>query len=785
MSVTTRTGVVGRSIRRIEDPKYLTGRGRYLDDIARPHMLHAAFIRSPHAHADIGAIDAKAALALDGVHAVVTGADVRAVSDGPMAIVVSLPRDDVQTCTQPVLPVDRVRFVGEPMAIVVADSRALAEDGAELVDIDWRPLPAITGAEQALADGALALHNDIPGNNFAHIEYEHGDVEGAFARAAHVFHKRFDVGRSAANPVEPRGVIASWDASVGEAEIWSSCASPHGVRGFVSMITGVPEARLRVHAPDVGGSFGVKGSVFPEESALLMASKVVGRPLKWVEDRIEHLTAASHAKQMRVDLELAVDEGGRFTAFRAHYVGDAGAYAQLPPTPLIDVLEAAALLPSVYDLEAVGYVVDCAFTNKSPAAAARGVGWASGQIPREALIDEVARELGRDPAELRLANCLPSKPVTSVTGLAYDGGSYAEAIRDVLELAGYEDLRSEQRRLRDEGRFLGIGVSPFLEVAYTTAHARAAGSGGATYDSLSVSIDSDGSVVIRSGFHSQGQGHQTTLAQVAADVLGVPMDTVRVVQGDTDAIPFGFGTFGSRTAVIGSELIALAGGEVRDKLITCAAHLLQCAAADIDVADGVFSVRDDPERAMPLAALAGAIYFGGPDARPHGFEPVLSVTRFYDPPACYTNGAIVALVEVDAETGLVDVRHIWLTEDCGTVLNPLVLEGQLAGGLAQGVGAALLEELVYDDQGQLSTATLMDYLYPSATDVPGFTFGHIETPAATSTGVKGAGEGGTVAAPAAVVQAVADALAPFGARATRAPLRPDRVLAMIDGGGDR
>ncbi len=780
MSVTTKAGLIGQAIPRREDPKYLTGRGRYLDDLSVPRMLHAAFVRSPHAHARVGEIDASAALAVPGVHAVITGEQVRAVSDGPMAIAVTLPREDVRTCTQPVLPTDKVRFVGEAVAIVVAASRALAEDGAELVEVAWEPLPAVTSGPQALAPGAPVLHDDIPDNSFAHIEYAHGDVDGAFARAAHVFSKRFEVGRSSASPLEPRGIIAAWDPATSEAEIWSSCGSPGAVRGFVSLITGVPESRLRCHAPDVGGSFGVKGTVFPEESALLMAAKAVGRPLKWVEDRIEHLTSASHAKQMTVELELAVDADGRFLACKGRYLGDAGAYAQLPPTPLIDVLEAAALLPSVYDLEAIQYVVDCPFTSKSPAAAARGVGWSSGQIPREALIDEVARALGRDPLELRLANCLPAEPTTTVTGLRYDGGSYAEAIRHVAELAGYDELRAEQARLREQGRYLGIGVSPFLEVAYSTAHARAAGTGDATYDSASVTIDSDGSVVVRSGFNSQGQGHQTTLAQVAADVLGVPLDAVRIVEGDTDAAVFGFGTFGSRTAAIGSELIALAGGDVREKLVTCAAHLLGCGAADIEVADGVFAVRDDPARSMPLAALAGAVYYGGPEARPHGFEPVLSATRFFDPPGCYTNGAIVAAVEVDPETGMVDLRHLWLTEDCGTVLNPLVLEGQLAGGMAQGVGMALLEELIYDDGGQLTTATLMDYLYPTAAEVPGFTFGHLETPAATSVGAKGAGEGGTVAAPAAIVQAVADALAPFGARATQAPLRPDRVLAMID-----
>jgi carbon-monoxide dehydrogenase large subunit len=780
VSLTTRPRLVGERVLRREDPKYLVGRGRYVDDIELPGMLHAAFVRSPHAHADVGQIDAGAALGLRGIHAVITGHDVRAATTGPMAYVATLPRDDTRTCVQHVLPLGRVRFVGEPIAIVVADSRALAEDGAEMVEVDWTPRPAVTSNRQALAAGAPIVHDDIPDNNFAHIEYCHGDVAGAFAGADHVFRKKFEVGRSSSAPLECRGVVAAWHAATGEGEIWSSAQAPHTLHSFVARLTGVPKARLRCHAPDIGGGFGCKGACMPEDPALLVAAKILERPLKWIEDRVEHLTAAPHGRQLSLELELAVAGNGRFLAMRAHIIGDAGAYALLPPTPLVDGLEAAAFLPSVYDIPAVSYVVDCPFTNKSPSAAARGVGWVGGQLVRELLIDEAARALSTDPADLRIFNCLPGEPHTSATGLPYDGGSYVESMRQVVELAGYAELRAEQQRLRSQGRYTGIGFSPFMEANYSTAHARAAGYGIATYDSLSVSVDVDGSVVIRTAFHSHGQGHETTFAQLAADVLDVPLDRVRVLMGDTDTGTFGMGTFGSRTAVIASELITLAGRDVREKLVAFAAHLLGSAASDIVVTEGVFSVRDDAERAIPLVALASAIYFGGPETRPQGLEPVLSSTRYCDPPACYTNGAIVALVEVDPESGIVEPRHIWLTEDCGKVLNPLILEGQLTGGLAQGIGAALLEELVYDEHGQLTTATLMDYLYPLATDVPGFTLSHIESLAATSLGAKGAGEGGTVAGSAAIVQAVVDALTPFGARATRAPLSPSDVVDMID-----
>ncbi len=711
-----------------------------------------------------------------------TGDDLRAGGEGPLEIVVTLGREEVGTTRQPVLPTDRVRFVGEPVAIVVADSRALAEDAAERVAVDWRPLTPVVSSAQALAADAPQLHDDLPGNNFAHIEYEQGPVDELLAGAAHVFRKRFDVGRWMAAPLETRGVLARYEPSTGEAEVWSSVQSAHNLRTFLAIITGIPEGRIRCIAPDVGGGFGMKGSIFPEDPAILVAAKIVGRPLKWIEDRVEHLAAASHAKQMVCDLQLATDADGRFLAFTGHYEGDAGAYAQFPPTPLIDVLQAAALLPSLYDIQAIRYSLDCAVTNKSPAAAARGVGWSSGQMARELLIDEAAHELGIDPAELRLRNCLTPERVTTVTGLAYDGGSYAEAIGHALELADYPELRAEQQRLRAEGRYVGFGISPFVEpVAYGTIHARALGLGGATYDSASVTVEGDGSVIVRTGFHSHGQGQQTTFAQVVGDALGVPLERVRILQGDTDATTFGFGTFGSRGAVIGTELLNRACADVRSKLATCAAHLLGAAADEIWFRDDELGVVGDPERTMTFGGLAGAVYFGGPETRPAGFEPVIAATSFYDPPESYTNGVALARVEVDVETGIVHVDHLWFVEDCGVMLNPMIVEGQVAGGAAQGIAMALLEELVYDEQGQLVSGTLMDYLYPSTTEVPPMTFGHLCTPAPdVPSGVKGAGEGGAIATPAAVLQAIADALGPFGARIDRSPMRPDRVLALID-----
>ncbi len=774
---------IGRRLPRLEDRRLLLGRGRYVDDVALPGMLEAAFVRSPFAHAAIGSIDVSAALELPGVHAVVTGSDLRAACSGPLQLEATLHRPEVRTTRQQVLPTDRVRFMGEPIAIVVADSRYVAEDGAVLVDVDWQPLPVVVDELAALEPGAPVLHDDIPDNNFGHLEASSGDVDGAFARADHVFNKRFHVGRSMAGPLECRGVIASYDTLTGDAEVWSACQGPHGLRAFLALITGIPEGRLRVISPDVGGGFGVKGGIFPEEPALLIASKIVGRPIKWIEDRVEHLAASSHSKEMTMEVEAAIAADGRLLGLRGRYVGNAGAYAQMPPTPMVDVMLAATMLPSLYDVDAVSYVVDCSFTNKCPAGAARGVGWAPGQLAREVLIDEIARELDIDPAELRLRNCIGPEPHTTATGLSYDGGSYEESIRAALALIGYDELRREQQRLRAEGRYLGIGISPFVEAAvFSTAFAQAAGFGAATFDTANVTVESDGSVIVRTPFHSHGQGHYTSFAQLVADEIGVPVESVRLEQGDTNTAVFGLGTFASRSMVIATGSIARAAREVRAKLLAVAGHLLETAPEDLELRDGLVTVRGAPAQSMPIGAVAAAIYYGGPAARPPDLEPTLSVTRHYDPPETYSNGTVVAVVEVDVETGIVEVVRIAAIEDCGTVVNPLIVDGQVAGAIAQGIGLALLEELHYDEDGQLLSSTLMDYLYPSAADVPAMEIGHLETPSPlTERGVKGMGEGGTIAAPAAVVAAVADALTPFGVKIDRAPVSPDYLISLLAG----
>jgi carbon-monoxide dehydrogenase large subunit len=772
----THVPYVGQRISRIEDSKLLRGAGTFVDDVSLPGMLHAAFVRSPYAHARIVSMDLQSARTLAGVHAVVGGAEL-----GAGAIVTGLPRPEVTATPQPVLPTDRVRFVGEPVVAVAASSRYVAEDACDLVEIEWEPLPVVSGAEAALAPGAPQLHDQVEGNTFAHVVYEHGDVEQVFAEAAHVFRKRFHSGRVHALPLEGRALVVRWDPE--ETTLWTSTQVPHLVRTLLCHSIGLRENQLRVIAPDVGGGFGLKLHVWPEDVAVPLLSKLTGRPLKWIEDRYEALAASLHGKEIVCELELATNADGEFLAFRGRYVGDSGAYAAHPFTPLVDPLPAAVMLPSVYDVKAVRYEVDAAFTNKCPSGAYRGVGWTSGQTAREALVDDAARALGVDPLELRLRNTISSEPSVSATGCEYDGGSYAEAQRKAAELVGYERFRERQEQSRAEGRYLGVGLSPFLEPGgWSGPLAKRMGFPFDYMDAACVTMEPDGTITVTLGLHSQGQSHRTTLAQVVADKFGVGLDSVKIVEGDTAGTAYGTGTYGSRSAVIGYGSISRAADEVVDKVKQIAAHALEANPADIELRDGKAVVKGSPDRALDLLMVGYTAYFGAfvGGSRPPGLDPALTATRSYEPPETYSNGCVAAVVEVDVETGQVRIERIVAVEDCGVMLNPMVVEGQIAGSTAQGIGAALYEKLPYDASGQFLAGTLLDYLYPSTKEIPPIEVGHIETPSVvTEGGVKGCGEGGTIAAPAAVVNAVADALAPLGVSISSTPLDPGALLELI------
>jgi carbon-monoxide dehydrogenase large subunit len=774
------TPYVGRSIPRLEDARLLRGRGRYVDDVQLPGMVHAAFLRSPHAHARVTSVNTDAARSHEGVVLVLTADD---VGDIP-AIATGLPREEVVANNRPILPADRVRFVGEPVACVVAASRYVAEDALELIEVEYEPLPALMNAEQALAEGATLLHDGTESNSFAHIEYEQGDVDRAFAEADRVFRKRLHHGRFHAAPLEGRATLADWDAGLQELTVWMSTQIPHLVRTLLCHSIGLTEKQLRVIAPDVGGAFGLKLHLWPEDYLVAVASKRLGRPVKWIEDRYEALAASLHSKEIICELEIATRADGTFLGMKGRYVGDAGAYAAYPFTPLVDSLCAAVMLPNLYNVDAARFEVDAAFTNKCPAGAYRGVGWTSGQTAREALVDEIARELGIDPMELRLRNTIPDgEPFVSATGCNYDGGSYAAAQLKAMELVDYDGFRERQRRAREEGRYVGVGFSPFLEPGgWSGELAKRMGFPFDYLDAARITIEPDGSVTVTLGLHNHGQAHQTTMAQVVADKLGVPIETIKIVQGDTAQAAYGAGTFGSRGAVIGYGAISRAAAEVADKVKQIAGHALEVSPEDIELREGNAVVRGAPEKSMPMLMIGFTAYFGAfvGGTRPPDMDPALTSTRSYDPPETYANGCCAAVVEVDAETGVVMVERLAIVDDCGVVLNPLVVDGQLIGAAAQGVGGALYEELIYDDDGNFLAGNLLDYLYPTTLEIPTIDVGHLETPSpVTEGGVKGCGEGGMISGPSAVVNAVADALAPLEVTIDRTPLDPNRVLGLI------
>ncbi|GEL25082.1 aldehyde dehydrogenase [Pseudonocardia sulfidoxydans NBRC 16205] len=770
---------VGRPVQRVEDPRLLSGQGRYIDDVALPGMLHAAFVRSPHAHARIVGIDATEALAVEGVVAVYTGKDLDwlapMVSAGPM-------REGVLAQSRSPLAVEVARHVGDPVAVVLARSPYLAEDGRDLVDVEWEPLTPVLDPFAALHPDSPLVDEALGTNNISHLEQSAGDVDTAFAEADHVTRIRFHSGRSTAAPIECRGVVAEYeDRAGGRFNVYSSTQMPHLLRMLIAPVLGVSQGQLSVKAPDVGGAFGLKCTVFPEDIVVPAVARMSGRPVKWIEDRWEDLAAGVHSKDMHCSMEIAATADGTMTAFRGHFVTDSGAYSSIPFTPLVDSQVAGVYLSSCYGVQNVAYSIDNPLTNKCQIGAVRGVGWVPGQLAREVAIDQLARSLGKDPVELRLQNMIGPEVYTTPFGQTYDGGSYAAALEKARDAVDYPAFRQRQAQARADGRYLGVGFSPFVEpTGWGTASAAAGGLPNGFFDTASVTVEPDGSVTVTTGLHSHGQGHETTLAQVTADELGVAMDSVRIVFGDTDSSVFGMGTYASRSAVLGFGSIQESAVQVRDRLVRLAAAMLEADDADIELVDGVAAVKGVPGKTVPLQQIALFGYFGGP-ARPEDVQrDGLTATSGYNPGETYANGCAAAVVEVDVRTGLVSIEQLAAVEDCGVVLNPIIVKGQVAGALANGIGVALLEDLAYEDNGEFVSGSLMHYLYPSTTEVPDLTLHSIETPSAVSVGgVKGVGEAGTISAPAAIVNAVMDALSPFGIVIEKTPMTPEYIRGLV------
>jgi len=724
-----------------------------VDDIVLPRMLVAAFVRSPHAHALIARVDGAAARALSGVEAVVTGADLARVTR-PLAP--RLTGDGFFRPTAwPALAHERVRFCGEAVAAVVAADAYIAADARELVTVDYEPLPAVTSIDAALAREAVLCRR----------EQSRGDIDGAFATAAVTLRETFEHGRCAASPLEPRGLVADWDGDV--LTVWASTQTPSILRRALADVLGLDVTRVRVIAPDVGGGFGVKMHVFPEDVAVAALARQLGRPVKWTEQRRENLSAAAHARQQRMEVELAASADGRVLALRARALSDGGAYHVYPLTGLLEPLGSASILPGPYRTANYAYEVITLATNKPPLGAYRGVGMTMGAFVMERLLDLLAARLSLDPAEVRRRNLIPrdAYPFTSASGMLYDSGDYPKALEQALAMADYERVRAAQRTARAADRPLGVGIACYTE--YT-------GMGSDVFrrrgmedvpgeEAASVTMDGDGTVRCATSFPSQGQGHATAIAQVVADRLGVSLERVRVEAVDTNAGPHGSGTFGSRGAVSIGGSVQVAAEQVRGKLIALAAQRLEAAEADVVLTDDRAFVRGFPDRALAVGELARLAH--SPSA--------LHATVRFDPPGPTFSGAVhVAVVALDPETGVVTITRYVVVEDCGPLLNPMLVDGQIHGAVTQGIGEALLESLAYDEAGQLLTGTLMDYALPRAGDTPAFEIGHLETPSPRMPGgLKGMGEGGTIGAPAAIANAVADALRHAGLRITALPLR--------------
>jgi carbon-monoxide dehydrogenase large subunit len=778
---------IGAAVPRVEDARLLSGQGRYVGDLSLPGMLHAAFVRSPHAHARIAAIDVGAARRVPGVVACLTGDELTGHARTMRA---PSRMRDYRVTDFPALAAGKVRHVGEAVAVVVATDRYLAEDAAELVSVEYEPLPVIGDVECGLADGAALVHDEAGTNVILSRTFSQGDVDAALGGAAVVVGDRFRFHRHAGVAIENRACAARWETGDGSLTVWSSTQIPGIARDVLADLLGLPVHRVRVIAADVGGGFGIKTVIYPEEIVMAALARIVGAPVRWIGDRREDLLTSTQAWDETIDCELGLDGDGRIMGLRARVAADLGAYSIYPWTASIEVIQVVSFLPGPYRVanyraEALGVA-----TNKAAMGPYRGVGRPVAVFVTESLLDRAARRLGLDPAEIRRRNLLTAEdlPYRSASGIVWDSGGFQESLARVCEAAGYADLRAEQRRARESGRHLGIGLASYVEltgvgsaIPVSPGAEIATGTEGAT-----VRVEPGGGVVAIFGLGCQGQGHETTLAQVVAGELGVSMSSVRVLYGDTAIGPHSTGTYASRSAVLGGGAAIVAARAVRDKALAIAAHQLEASVADLTIEDGMIRVRGVPGREVSLGTIA-TIAYAGAKRLPKDMEPGLEATKFYDPYfGTASNATHLAVVEIDPATWNVRVlRHV-VAEDCGRVINPLIASGQTIGGVAQGVGAALLEEIVYDGDGQLLTASLMDYLVPTAGEVPSIEVIHLDRPSPTTLGgFKGVGEGGTIGAPAAVANAIADALAPLGVEVTELPVTGERLFRLVSARHDK
>ncbi len=763
--------VLGARVRRREDPRLITGTATYVDDIILPGMLHLAIVRSPQAHASITAIDAAPARRAPGVVAVWTAEDVTARC-GPLPIGPRI-RDMKVPHRYPLVIDGVVRHVGDPIAAVVATDLAAARDAADLVGVDYAPRPAVTDVEAAMQPNAPVIHPDLGTNACFRTTYG-SSVDDAFSRADVTVSLRIVQQRLIPCAMETRGVVAQYRGD--ELTVWTSTQIPHVVKTTLADMVRIPEHQIRVIAPEVGGGFGSKLDVYGEEALTAALAIALGRPVKWVETRRENFMATIHGRGHVEYVEASATKDGMISALRLRVLADMGAYSQLLTSAV--PTNTGLMSSGCYRIPAIFAEVIGIFTNRTPTDAYRGAGRPEAAFLIERTVDVLAHRLGMDPAEIRRRNFIPPEafPHKTATGATYDSGNYGPALEKALALVEYPVLRTEQCRLREQGRYLGIGIASYVEI---TGLGAAAALPGGRWESATVRVEPTGKVTVLTGASPHGQGQETSFAQIVSDRLRIGMDDVVVIHGDTRAVPYGVGTFGSRNTALGGSAVFLASERIKDKATKIAAHMLEASPADIVLDGARFVVRGSPERTVQFSDVARAAYKG--TRLPAGMDPGLEVTHFFaSPEAVFPFGTHICIVEVDPETGEVTVLRYAAVDDCGNILNPLLVAGQVHGGIVQGLAQALYEEAVYDDSGQLLTAGFPDYAVPKASQVTEFELAHTVTPSPHNPlGVKGVGEAGTIGATPAVVNAVLDALAPFGVTHLDMPLTPRKVWEAI------
>ncbi len=765
--------LIGARIKRREDPRLIQGLSHYVDDIKLVNTLHCTFLRSDYAHADIKSINTEAAENLSGVVKVITGADIQGkVGSIPCAAEI----EGLKVPDHPALAVDRVRFVGEPIAAVVATDPYIARDALDLIEVEYDELPVVVDLDKAIASDSTVIYDEFDDNIAFTMPLDAGDVDAAFAEADHVVSQRFVNQRLIPNSIEPRGVLAEYLPGEGTLTVWSSTQVPHHLKTILSLLLDFPEQLVRVIAPEVGGGFGSKLNVYPEEAVVAYLATQLRKPVKWIEKRSEGFTTTIHGRDQVDYVDMAVKNDGTITAIRAKLLANMGAYHQLL-TPIIPVLT-YLMMSGAYKIPNIKLELIGVFTNKMATDAYRGAGRPEATHIIERMVDLAAQKLGMDPKEIRFKNFpQPDEfPLEMATGVTYDSGNYQMSFNKALDAVDYASLRTRQAELRGQGRYMGIGIATYAEICGMGPSVGVAGGG---WESGTVRIERTGKVTVLTGVSPHGQGQETSFAQIVADEYGISIDDIVVIHGDTGRQPQGIGTFGSRATAVGGAALIIATKQVKEKMAQIAAHMLEANADDLVFEDGNIFVQGSPGSAVTFADVATTAHVAV--NLPPDVEPGLEATHFFEPSNfTYPFGAHISIVEVDPETGEIDLQRYVAIDDCGNIINPMLVDGQVHGGIAQGLGQAMYEGAVYDENGQLLTGSFMDYAIPKATQVPRFETEHTTTPSPVNPlGVKGVGEAGTIASSPCLVNAVVDALSPFGITDIDMPMTPNRVWQAI------